>query len=211
MDLDDTLEGIRSEFEQIQEAREAILVQRRAIIRKCSECIKSIHRGEDDEVSGLLPEIHEALRKLRARVNEVPALKFKDYETVPEQEYCEAACLAAFTRNTPFPTLESLEISGLPYLLGLADVVGELRRFCLDMIRANDTGGALRAFEMMEYLLEGLFTFDFPNSLTPGLRKKVDTARYLVKNTRADITKAVQSARLEKQLGQVLAGRDAHD
>ncbi len=74
-----------------------------------------------------------------------------------------------------------------PYVLGLGDVVGELRRIVLDMLRLGRASDAEALFKRMEEIYESLSLLIIPNALAPGLRPKVDVARKLVESTRSDL------------------------
>jgi translin len=86
------------------------------------------------------------------------------------------------------------------YLTGLADVVGELRRAVLDVLRSENVEHAETYLHHMESIFESLVALDYPNALVPDLRRKCDVARSLVEKTRGDVTTAIQSSRLIREL-----------
>ena len=85
------------------------------------------------------------------------------------------------------------------YLLGLADTVGELRRFTLDALRGGDLPTAERYLAVMEEILEALLRFDYPAALV-ALKPKQDTARALIERTRGELAVAVRGMALEAKL-----------
>ena len=95
---------------------------------------------------------------------------------------------------------DEYHIPSRPYLNGLADVIGELRRAALDLLRRDNVLKAEHLLDIMEDILEGLQSFDYPNALVPDLRRKCDVGRSLVEKTRGDLTRAVGQNRLVKQL-----------
>ncbi|MHA1733726.1 MAG: hypothetical protein ACTSU5_17405 [Promethearchaeota archaeon] len=197
---------IRDEYEVLDRKREELLGLHRKVIRRCSEVIKKIHRREWGDLESNFDEIRGDLKILREGMKPLIQVNVSNYLLVPEQEFCEAEVLWSCIKDSPVPSPADLEISPLSYLLGLADAVGELRRECLDNIREDHIDQALRSFEQMEAILDGLFTFDFPKGLLPRLRKKVDAARNIVNRTRADVTMAIQSRKLNENFQKFFAG-----
>ena len=51
------------------------------------------------------------------------------------------------------------------YLLGLGDVVGELRRFILDLIRSGKVYEGEELLETMEKIYTAIILFDFPDAV----------------------------------------------
>ena len=88
------------------------------------------------------------------------------------------------------------------YVLGLGDVVGELRRLALADVVAADEKRAARHLAMMEEVLDTLLRFDYPGALVE-VRRKQDVARSLVERTRGEVAVALVSARLEQRLRSV--------
>ena len=84
----------------------------------------------------------------------------------------------------------------MPYLLGLGDVIGELRRFALDALRFNKIEEMQRMLSLMEKIYSELVFFDYPKAIVPGLRRKTDIGRSLVEKTRGDAATAIQQEKL---------------
>jgi translin len=105
--------------------------------------------------------------------------------------------------NGTFTSPADYGIPPRPYLNGLADTIGELRRASLDLLRHDDVEKAENLLGFMEEILEELQTFDYPNALVPDLRRKCDVGRGLVERTRGDLTRAVGQSKLVKKLDNV--------
>ena len=89
-------------------------------------------------------------------------------------------------------------INPLNFLLGLADVIGELRRYALDNIRNSRVEDLNYILENMDEIYTYLFTLDYPSGVTQDLRHKVDVARTLIEKTRGDISLAIQMDDVKK-------------
>jgi translin len=57
----------------------------------------------------------------------------------------------------------------------------------------------------MEEIYHLLMSFDYPDAITKGLRRKGDVARSLLERTRGDLTNAIGQKKLEVQLREVEA------
>jgi translin len=86
-----------------------------------------------------------------------------------------------------FSTLK-VEIPAI--LTGLADLVGELRRYILDLLRKGEFEKSEHLMNIMEMIYSNLLTFNFPDKLTPNLRPKVDAARWTIERTKSDFIAA---------------------
>ena len=91
-------------------------------------------------------------------------------------------------------------MSAGPYLNGLAEAVGELRRFILDSLRKNDFSRCENLLYAMDEVYSVLVTMDFPEAVTNGLRRSTDMVRGTLERTRGDLTLAIRQHRLEERL-----------
>ena len=74
-------------------------------------------------------------RLCRRGLKEHPDLFYAGYTQDALKEFVEANVTCALIKNQPLPTPEELGVTGFTYLNGLAEVVGELRRKALDILR----------------------------------------------------------------------------
>jgi translin len=105
------------------------------------------------------------------------------------QEGVEASLLGAIVGNAPLPGPSDLGVDPEPYLLGLGDVVGEVRRLVLDRLGRDDLPGAEAGLLLMERLTHSLLRFDTTRAIVP-LKPKQDTARNLLERTRGEVVMA---------------------
>jgi translin len=125
------------------------------------------------------------------------------YLTIAFQEYVEASILLNLVETDTFLSPEELKVPYVPYLLGLGDVIGELRRFALDALRLNNIEEMQRMLFLMEKIYSELLLLDYPKAIVPGLRRKVDVGRSLVERTRGNVTTAVQQQKLLAELSKL--------
>ena len=177
--------------------RENILHLSRDIVRDCSIGIKNIHRQEIDkfqEKVNIIKTNHGNLVKL---INKNPGV-FSKYLKTPEQEFTELIAFYSIINNKDIPSPSELNIDPLNFALGLADVIGELRRYALDNIRNSQIEGLNNILENMDEIYTYLFSIDYPIGVTQDLRHKVDVARNIIEKTRGDVSLAIQMNDLKK-------------
>lgn len=200
MEFSAILQGLRDEIDADDTVREKILPSSREAVRKCSESIKKTHKGMYAEARALITEVHQIIVDAEHDMNDSEfILKSKPLD-VAYQELAEAVNLLSLIEHGKFTAPQEYGIPSRPYLTGLADAIGELRRAALDFLRQDDVDRAESLLGFMDEILEGLQTFDYPNALVPDLRRKCDVGRSLIERTRGDLTRAVGQKRLVKEL-----------
>jgi translin len=88
----------------------------------------------------------------------------------------------------------------MAYLHGCCEAASEVRRFVLDQIRTGNISESERILATMNDIYEELITFDFPDSLTNGLRRSVDALRAVLERTRSDLTLTTVQITLVQEL-----------
>jgi translin len=116
------------------------------------------------------------------------------------QEYAEAKTLLALVEESRFVSPEEISVPSIDYVLGLADVIGELRRRALDSLREGKVKTAEKCLYLMEEIYVELMAMDEAYMLVPGLRRKSDVARHLIETTRGDITIEARRSSLERSM-----------
>lgn len=183
-------------LDKLDNGREEILKKSRQIIRDCSVAIKNVHRNEFNLYQDKINKIQINLTNLQLLTAKNIGV-FSKYLKVPEQEYAEAISLHAIIKNKSLPSPTDLKINPLNYALGLADVIGELRRYVLDNIRSSNIQDLTRILETMDEIYTDLFSVDYPSGLTQDLRQKTDKARGIIEKTRGDISITLQMNNLK--------------
>ena len=84
--------------------------------------------------------------------------------------------------------MNSLNVKGDSYILGLLDCIGELKRLAYDKIRSGKSEDANNLFALMERIYAVLFPFAAYDNIVQGVRRKLDVARMIIEDTRAAVT-----------------------
>lgn len=168
----------------------------RKMLKETRETISAVHRGELRTAEASLTRAKALLTTLHDKLSKAPRQSLAGLAQNAEGEVAEAALLLAFRKEKTLPSPDQIGVGDMGYLLGLGDLVGELRRVAIDALKDDNSELAARAFASMEETYSVLLTFDFPRSIIPGIRQKTDAARGLVERTRADIGTDIQRRRL---------------
>jgi translin len=112
----------------------------------------------------------------------------------------EANVTCALIQNQPLQTPEQLGVEDSTYLNGLAEVVGELRRRTLDILRSGYSQEAERLLSYMDEIYSVLVTIDYPDAITNGLRRQTDLARGIIEKTRGDVTASLRGQQLTEAI-----------
>lgn len=189
-----------SYLEQKHAARERALPRSRAAIRSCANSIRAIHRHEFATARELLAEAGRLLGEMTSDLRLHQDVFYAGFVQDAQKEFAEASTFLALTQNEPLPLASDLAIDWAPYLNGLGEAVGELRRYVLDQLRRDNVEGSEAHLEQMDDIYALLTTVDFPDAVTGGLRRTTDTARAILEKTRGDLTVAVGQAQLQRSL-----------
>ena len=178
------VEKINKKFKDIEERRNAIIKGTRDATILCSKAIVSMHAHKKNESI----ENIEKAKKLLQHFKEMGKEDLQKYLYVAEQEFVEAYCLFSIIENSVIPSMKSLEVSDISYVMGLLDCIGEIKRMIIDKIRLEGTSDINTLFELMDKIYGIIYPLAVYDNLMPGLRKKLDVSRILIENVRAILT-----------------------
>jgi translin len=186
--LEKIADQIRQKFDVRTAMRDQALAQARQLTRACSLAIRAVHRDDREAMEAQLAEATTLADKLRNDLRDHPDLFYAGYTQDALKEFVEANVTCALIQNHPLQTPEELGVEEATYLNGLAEVVGELRRRTLDILRSGYSQEAERLLNYMDEIYSVLVTMDYPDAITNGLRRQTDLARSIIEKTRGDVT-----------------------
>ncbi len=206
MNLSDSFAEIRETMDSMHKRREQALASSRQIIQLASKCIRHVHRHQFQEAEVILSQARKAAKDLRADLIEVPVILYSGYLQDAEKEMVEAAAVYSIALGQPIPSRLELGVEVTSYLNGLGEAASECRRYVLDELRKGSVEEAERLLGWMEGVYDDLITFDYPDSLTGGLRRTCDALRAVVERTRSDLTLTVNQRELLQELQRARKG-----
>jgi translin len=201
--LENIAEEIRQTFDGRTAARDRALAQARQLTRACSLAIRAVHRDETPVMQEHLDEARKLAQSLKDDLGDHPDLFYAGYTQDALKEFVEANVTCALIQNLALQTPADLGVTGFTYLNGLAEVVGELRRRTLDILRHGYSQEAERLLGIMDEIYSVLVTMDYPDAITNGLRRQTDLARGIIEKTRGDITFSLRGEHLEQAIGRL--------
>src|SRR5436190_193428 len=198
--LEKIAEQIRLKFDVRTAMRDQALTQARQLTRACSLAIRAVHRDDKETMEAQLAEAWVLADKLHNELAHHPDLFFAGYTQDALKEFVEANVTCALIQSQPLLTPEELHVEEATYLNGLAEVVGELRRRTLDILRHGYSQEAERLLGYMDEIYSVLVTMDYPDAITNGLRRQTDLARGIIEKTRGDVTFSLRGEHLTRAI-----------
>ncbi len=194
------IEGIRSILDARFAAREQGITGSRKVIRASANGIRALHRGEWDTAEELISEAGELLGVIFRAIEGHPELLHTGFVSDASKEYTEARITQAIFTGNEIPDFTELGVDPVPYLHGLGEAVGEMRRRMLDLLRDEKLVEAEATLEHMDEIVDLLASVDYPDGMTNALRRTTDVSRSLVERSRSDLTATVVQERLRQDL-----------
>lgn len=185
MGLEGVIQAIDRFLSIRDQLREEVLRLSRDVVRLSKQVISSVYNGDLDSASSIAKEMESKVTEIRDKLRDAPDLYYTGLVYNALSEYVEAELLLDVVFKRELRGFEELGVPPVPYLQGLGDLVGELRRLALERVRVGDFSEAWRIYRVMESIYVNLSKLEYPEALIPGVRHKVDVARRLLDETLA--------------------------
>ncbi len=182
MTLDIGINKISRMLSEKEKKLDIVLADNRKVVRSCSNAIKAMHAYDMKTAKAHLKEAEEALKALAPYSEQFPGQLNHIY-----QEYAEAQIVLSAIELKKIPSYAKLKVPEIPFLLGLLDAVGELKREMYESLRRGNKHEAGFYFKMMEEIYDELLPLRFSNAVLPEFRKKQDAARHQIEQARGEL------------------------
>jgi len=199
--LDKIVDKIEKNIDDKDKVREQALRTSREIIIGCRKAIQSIHQSSFKNANTNIKKASKSLSELYKITEGHPDLYHAGFVENAAQELVEANCFYNVMKGKDLPDPDDIKTTYSSYLMGLCDLVGELRRTALDSIREGKTKKADNYLDMMEEIYDVIIRFDYPSGLIP-IKKKQDMVRGLIERTRGELAVASCERRIEYRTGE---------
>ena len=190
---------LQQKLTEYDRTRERLLELTRKTTRLAGWAIIQTHRGQTSKAKATLRDAEENIAQMRDLLDQNSEFKQVGYVIVAFQEFAEAKLLYNFMNRRKLLSQREVGVGWMPYLLGLLDFVGELRRMTMDQLKAGKLKDAQGTFESMEAIFEDLLMLD-RTSIVPTFRRKMDVAKKLIEATRTDVIADIRKVSLEKAI-----------
>ncbi|MFP3882142.1 MAG: haloacid dehalogenase [Actinomycetota bacterium] len=196
----DLVDEVRTVLDVRFAAREKAITESRKMIRASANAIRALHRSDWEDAENLIADAGKLLDGIVRALDANPELLSHGVVHDAAKEYSEARITQAVLTGAELPRFDDLGVDPVPYLHGLGEAVGEMRRRMLDLLRAERLEEAEAMLEQMDDIVDQLAQVDYPDGMTNGLRRTTDVSRSLVERSRSDLTATVVQERLRQDL-----------
>jgi translin len=197
--LDEIVDKIEEELNEKDILREKTLKICRDIIRESRKSIKNTQSSEDKKAIEHIKNAQELVDTITREIKNHHDILAAGYMENAMQELAEASLFSAIMRDNDFPTPEEIGISYTSYLLGLADVVGELRRKGVYLLKDGNVEEVVIILDFMEEISDRLIEFDYPSGLIP-IKRKQDVVKRMLEKMRGEVALFKKSKELENKI-----------
>ena len=182
MALDLGINAINKKLSEKEKNLDIVLAESRKVVRMCSNSIKALHAYDLESAKKYLAEAEENLKAISKHANQFPA-----QINHVMQEYAEARIVISAVEFKKIPSYAKIGVPEIPYLLGLLDSIGELKREMFESLRRGNKHEGEFYFRMMEEIYDELLPLRFSNAVLPEFRRKQDVARQQIERSRGEL------------------------
>ena len=167
------LQKTKKQLEKKFTAREKALKLQREALPLCSAAIRNIHKNKISAAKQKIGKIRGLIKKMEHILKTHSDMKGPVIGII-YQEFAELMIYQSILETGKLP---KLNIPEKFFVTGLSDAIGELKRYCLDLLAQNKLKEAEKMESQLEDLYYELSSLNYPNSIVPGLKRKQDVTR----------------------------------
>ncbi len=175
---DKDLAAIRRQLITFEKKREHVIQLSRNILRHSKQAISATHRKDLKLANQYVQRAGREISKAKKQIGFDPKLVLLGAYSVGMQEFVEARAFLYFVEHGKLLPFSSLSVDPEDYLMGLADLTGELsRKAVLQTIAKN-----YHTVTLVRTFVVGIHDFFLTLDLRNGeLRKKYDAVKWNLK------------------------------
>ena len=163
---------LRKEVQTYDSEREKLIKQSRVVLKLSKQIIYAVHRDEISEAAKLIKQIESEKKKLDTIAKHNRKMGSEGSYKVAIQEYVEALLYYNFVKSGK---LIDLPVATEHFVLGLADLPGELVRKAVFLAGKGKVAKVIKIKDEVDMIYGELLKFDFRNN---DIRRKVDGVKY---------------------------------
>ena len=181
-ELQQDIDNISAYLTKKQKAFDNVTDLTRSIIRNAAQAITLLHSGNKSAAKKTIASAYGDVKKAVKF-----GAEFEYYTRQACQEYAEARIFYGIVDKGEVPSQSETNVNQEAYLLGLMDVMGELKREILEELRQGRESTAEEYFEKMRQIYDTTRSVRFAEAVLSGFRRKQDTARIQLENAGSEI------------------------
>ncbi len=187
-------------FASKDEVREELIRTGRDIIRSSKKVVSALLVEDFRKAEEELTQMKELVEGIRERLRDHPEVGFSGTAYNAFMEFVEAYVLYNIITKREIPKPGGLRVHPIPYVLGILDALGELKRYAINYVRRGDLQKAWEIFTVMEKVFNEAKLLEYPEGLIPGYRRKLDSVRATIESLRYFLTDMESRHKLIEQL-----------
>lgn len=192
------IEILKEGLTNLEATREKLINIGRELSHLSKRAISSTLRGDRVGADRILGELSKVFKALVESVSPYPELYYSNSFYIAAAEYVEAVQLYSIAFEGKLKDLGELGVHSIPYILGTIDLIGELKRMSLELLRKEEYAESFKYFQFAEEIYEEFSEIDFADTVVPGLRRKLDIYRKVIDDWRVLLIDIESRIRLEK-------------
>lgn len=197
---------VRRYLEELEEAREQLIKVAREVSQLVRALVSLSIRRRREDAHRYYQELSDRFKSLLEVSSQHPELTYSNFFYSIAAEYVEAVQLYSIVFEGRLLTLSELNVHPIPYLLGHADLIGELKRLSLEHLRRGEYRESFTYLELAEGIYEELSSIDIADPIVPGLRRKLDVYRKVIDDWKVLLIDIESRVKLEKMCGEIIKG-----
>ncbi len=171
---------VKEYLDRLDSAREVLIKRSRELTQSSKRVINYCLRGQLDNAYEELTKLSKAYEDLVSILSGNAELQHSQLFYSVAAEYVEALTLFEVLRSGRLPSISEVKTHVIPYVLGLADLIGELKRYSLELVRLGKYDESMKYLKLSESIYESLASLTYPDVILPGLRRKLDIYRKVI-------------------------------
>ncbi|MBU0459378.1 MAG: hypothetical protein KKH52_01730 [Nanoarchaeota archaeon] len=163
---------LKKEIKDYDTERERLIKQSRVVLKLSKQIIYAVHRDEISNAAKLVQAIESEKKKLEIIAKHSHKMPYEGSYKVAIQEYVEALLYYNFVKSGK---LISLKVLPEHFVLGLADLGGEMVRKAVFLAGKGQVAKVNKIKDAVDFIYGELLKFDFRDN---EIRRKVDAVKY---------------------------------
>ncbi|MBU0470584.1 MAG: hypothetical protein KKA62_05270 [Nanoarchaeota archaeon] len=163
---------LRKEIQDYDSERENLIKKSRDVLKLSKQVIYALHRDDVPNATKLVQQIEAEKKLLEGIAKKDNKLAYEGSYKVAIQEYVEALLFYHFVKDGK---LVDLKVLPEHFVLGLADLPGELVRKAVFLAGKGQVEKVVKIKDEVDSIYGELLSFDFRDN---EIRRKVDAVKY---------------------------------
>ncbi|MEW5896879.1 MAG: hypothetical protein AB1668_04260 [Nanoarchaeota archaeon] len=167
-----TFVKLRKEIQDYDTEREKLIIKSREVLKLSKQLIYAVHRDGISAAAKLVEQIENEKKKLQDIATHSKKMACEGSYRIAIQEYVEAILYYNFVKKG---SLVDLPVPAELFILGLADLPGELVRRAVFLAGKGKVDAVVKIKDEVDLIYGELLKFDFRDN---EIRRKVDAVKY---------------------------------